>query len=77
MKKTLPKTLIIKLDQIPIEIIEAYTHNRKINTAYDDIESMLNSMSGDEVGSIVALLNRAYLDGHYDHTEEQSKHEEA
>ena len=66
MKKALPKTLIAKLDQVPVEAIEEYTHRRKVNTAYDDIESMLNSMSSDEVGSVVALLNRAYLDGYYD-----------
>ena len=66
MNKTLSKALITKLDQVPVEIIEEYTHRRKVNAAYDSIESMLYSMSGDEVGSVVALLNRAYLDGYYD-----------
>ena len=66
LPKTLPKTLISMLDKQEIHLIDIYLTQRKIDDAYDCIKDLLDLMPPDDLGTLVARLNRAYLDGDFD-----------
>ena len=72
---SIPQSLISKLDKIPVEAIETYTTERKIKGAYITLSEQLECLNEDQAGTVIALLNRAYLDGHYDDDEATSNHE--
>ena len=54
------------LDKQDVDLIDDYINQRKINEAYDCIKGLLDMMHPDDLGTLVARLNRAYLDGDFD-----------